>query len=65
MAVRRFAILLIFEGPGHELADSKSRHFFPVSFTEAAANKTILELLFSDYDKDVRPNQGGAYFRNY
>ena len=29
--------------------------------TQTVANQTILELLFSNYDKDVRPNHGGTY----
>ena len=40
----------------------QSTIFFFTSLTEKAVNKTTLELLFSDYDKDVRPNQEGILF---
>ena len=33
------------------------------STTENPRRNTTLEILFSNYDKDVRPSQGGSYIR--
>ena len=38
-------------------------HFSLDSSSENLRRNTTREILFSNYDKDVRPNQGGSYIR--
>ena len=38
-------------------------HFSLDSSSENPRRNTIREILFSNYDKDVRPSQGGSYIR--
>ena len=52
--------------PSHLFKKTLTRYILPencrpflYSSTDNTVNKTTLELLFSDYDKDIRPNHGG------